>query len=256
MATRRPYAEGDWFGVPLPSGGWAVGVAARCEPGEAGTVLGYFFGPRRTELPTPADLENVHADETILVAIFGDLGLIEESWPRLGSHSRWIRTEWTMPAFGRESALSDAYWKIHYDPEDPAVEREQTRITRTEFDRLPADGLYGAGAIEETLERLLNADDAPGNGRSELGGSQGEGESGPVRFYLYFPNEEAARTAAKALLADGLETETHLGADEQNWLVLTSATIPSSEITTIEQKMEALAKAGYGEYDGMEREAN
>ncbi len=44
-----PYQEGDWFAVPLRSGGYGVGLVARA-PGN-GIVLGCFFGTRYDTLP-------------------------------------------------------------------------------------------------------------------------------------------------------------------------------------------------------------
>jgi hypothetical protein len=49
------YREGDWFAVPLRDGGYAVGLVARMD--NRGGVLGYFFGPRRDDVPSPSDVE-------------------------------------------------------------------------------------------------------------------------------------------------------------------------------------------------------
>ena len=54
---KRRYEEGDWFAVPLQNGGYSLGLVARAD-GEGG-VLGYFFGPRREQLPTKADTQGL-----------------------------------------------------------------------------------------------------------------------------------------------------------------------------------------------------
>ncbi|MBL8957823.1 MAG: hypothetical protein JNK82_44020 [Myxococcaceae bacterium] len=46
--------EGDWFLVPLLSGGSAVGRATRI--GRGGLVFGYFFGPKVAGWPSDNDL--------------------------------------------------------------------------------------------------------------------------------------------------------------------------------------------------------
>jgi hypothetical protein len=69
------YREGDWFAVPLRDGDYAVGVVARVDG--SGGVLGYFFGPRRAEVPSLLEVENLDPDQALRVLRFGDLGLIE-----------------------------------------------------------------------------------------------------------------------------------------------------------------------------------
>lgn len=39
-----PYREGTWFSVPMPTGGYAVGVVARATPG-GGVTLRYGSDP-------------------------------------------------------------------------------------------------------------------------------------------------------------------------------------------------------------------
>ena len=42
-----------------------------------GTVVGYFYGPKRSEVPGETELENLTPDEAISIHRFGDLSLIE-----------------------------------------------------------------------------------------------------------------------------------------------------------------------------------
>lgn len=51
------YGEGDWLAVPVRDGGLAVGVVARMD-GKGG-VVGYFFGPRRNDVPALEDVDEL-----------------------------------------------------------------------------------------------------------------------------------------------------------------------------------------------------
>ena len=73
------------------------------------------------------------------------------------------------------------------------------------------------------------------------------------RFYLYFPSEDAAKSAAEKLRADGYEVETRLGADEENWLTLASRDMTDEEYSAADERMEELADSLGGEFDGAER---
>ena len=154
MAPKLQYAEGDVFAVPLREGGYGVGVVARTN-GE-GAVLGYFFGQRHEEPPKLADLGEPHAVDNVLVAIFGDLGLIRGKWPIVGQLPAWRREEWPMPAFGRYEQLTGRYVRVEYTDDDPNSRPTEVEISRDEFERLPEDGMAGFGFIEARLTRLLS----------------------------------------------------------------------------------------------------
>jgi hypothetical protein len=68
VATRVRYGEGDWFAVPLDEGGFCVGVVARAN--RSGVLLGYFFGPKRLDVPTLAELTALKAGDAVLVGAF------------------------------------------------------------------------------------------------------------------------------------------------------------------------------------------
>lgn len=79
----------------------------------------------------------------------------------------------------------------------------------------------------------------------------------PVNHYLYFPKEDSAHRAAQELRAEGYDIQLRLGADGVNWLVLASrVVVPEPEVVEqIVSRMESLAAAFEGEYDGWEAEA-
>lgn len=152
--ARLPYNEGDWFAVPLPSGGHAVGLVARSSR-RGKILLGYFFGPRRSELPEVSELLALHPGDAVLVDLFGDLSLYRREWPILGPTPEWDRSRWPMPVFGSVDELIDLGWRVEYPNEDPAAEPRRTRITKKEASLLPEDHLMGAAAVAITLDMRL-----------------------------------------------------------------------------------------------------
>ena len=151
--TKGVYREGTWFAIPLRDGGFGVGVAARVS--RRGGVLGYFFGPRRLTVPSLAEVEGLTSDQAILVELFGDLGLIQGRWPIIGRAPSWDRQRWPMPVFGRFEDLTGRAFRVEYDEDNlPAIVRE-VPASREEVERLPKDGVSGAGFLEKVLTKLL-----------------------------------------------------------------------------------------------------
>lgn len=153
--SARNYDEGDWFGVPLLGAGFAVGVVARVMPGKKGIFIGYFFGPRRDDVPWLTGLDSLSASDAVLVARAGDLGLIRGTWPVLGRTAGWDRNAWPTPAFGRLEELTGRAFKVIYDDNDPSWPVCQKRIDAKELSDLPTDDLFGSGAVERVLTGLL-----------------------------------------------------------------------------------------------------
>lgn len=157
---KLPYQPGDLFAVPLVCGGFAVGLAARMDG--RGTVLGYFFRPRRDDQPTSNDLATLRAADSIDVALFGDLGLIEGRWPVIGQLPAWRSEDWPVPSFGRIDAVSGKRaWRARYrDPDLKLLSDEEIGVREARM--LPKDGLMGAGAVERWLSHLLDGDQRAG----------------------------------------------------------------------------------------------
>lgn len=156
--ARPTYNEGDCFAVPLCSGGYATGVLARTS--RSGILLGYFFGPRRPSLPDLADLANLRADDAIDVHLFGHLGLVRPTqtnarWAIIGRVPGWNRDMWPMPVFGRYEELTGRWFEMHYSDRDLSAPRSQRQVAATQAERLPHDGMAGAGFMEECLDRML-----------------------------------------------------------------------------------------------------
>ena len=145
--------QGDWFAVPLRTGDYATGVAARAN--RSGQILGYFFGPAQRSVPVLGDTERYSPSEAVLVCIFSSLKLERRAWPLLGRFQEWNRDEWPMPAFSRFQELNDAHYLQYYDDMNPNMAVRSVVVSAEEAANYPEDGLMGAGFVEARLTRLL-----------------------------------------------------------------------------------------------------
>ena len=152
-AKRQFVREGDWFAVPLRTGGYALGVVAR--KGKGGILLGYFFGPRRERVPTIEDAHDLTPDDAVLVERFGHLGLRDRRWPLLGPRATWRREDWPMPKFGRLEPYANRGW-IVIRGDDPGRPIREEPCTMEVASKLLPEGLDGAGAVEIGLTKLLS----------------------------------------------------------------------------------------------------
>ena len=152
MATHK-YGEGDWFAVPLRESGFADGILARTN--RRGVLLGYFFGPRRDDVPTLEEFSTFKPQNAILISKFGHLGLKQGQWPNLGSIDGWDRNEWPMPVFVRYEELTGRSFNVFYDDDDPNKLLREQRISPGPAEQGPKDGLMGAGFVEIRLTSLL-----------------------------------------------------------------------------------------------------
>jgi hypothetical protein len=147
------YREGNWFAVPLRDGGFGVGVVARANP--KGALLGYFFGPRRTSVPSIDDVADLKAETALLVGRFGYLGLKHGTWPIIGRIGDWNRTEWPMPVFVRYEQLTGRSFAVFYDDDDPVRLLREEQVAPGTDEQGPKDGLMGAGYVEIVLTETL-----------------------------------------------------------------------------------------------------
>lgn len=152
MSRNVPYEDGTWFAVPLRDGGYGTGIVARHSAD--GCILIYLFGPRYKNIPPLHEVQKKRSKDAIKVKIAGDLGLIEGSWPIIGSSEAWKRDEWPMPKFIRKDEISNSVWLVTYADDNPnqVICEERASIDLQGFER---DSLSGAGAIEIVLTRLL-----------------------------------------------------------------------------------------------------
>lgn len=156
--AKPTYREGDWFAVPLRSGGFATGLLARAS--SRGILLGYFFGPRRTAPASLEELSELRADQAVWIHMFGHLSLShrtppDERWPIIGRFPDWDRDLWPMPVFGRYEELTGRWFETYYPNDDPSSPNRQRQVPPGPVEQLPRDGMAGAGYVELWLDRLF-----------------------------------------------------------------------------------------------------
>jgi hypothetical protein len=148
-----PYREGDFFAVPLDGGGYAIGVLARADG--RGCLLGYFFGPRRSELPGAEGVCALAPEDAARVMLVGDTGLLDGRWPIVHRPERWDRGRWPVPAFARHYNRDTAF-RVVYDDVTLSTLRE-TRCSPEDVRGLPEDAALTEAAVVFVLSKLLSA---------------------------------------------------------------------------------------------------
>ncbi|MDH2341284.1 immunity 26/phosphotriesterase HocA family protein [Bradyrhizobium sp. SSUT18] len=150
---KLPYEEGSVFAMPLRNGGFARGVVAR-SPRRGKVLLGYFFGPR-LETPGSATFDDLRPDLAVARIRFGDLGLIEGRWLIIGKVANWDRRDWSMPDFVRRDPISRKARLVRYADDDPLRSVSELLPDYDDLQVLESDGLFGAGAAETKISKLL-----------------------------------------------------------------------------------------------------
>jgi hypothetical protein len=150
---KKQIPEGTWFAVPLRSRGYTAGVVARTSG--TGVMTGYFFDKVWAQPPALEQLKGLKPDAALRVLRFGDLGLLDGTWPIIGRDETWRRGEWPTPAFIRRDELSRKAWKVEYSDTDPSVVASETRVDY-ETTGLERNASCGAGSVEIQLTQLLS----------------------------------------------------------------------------------------------------
>jgi hypothetical protein len=153
MSRKLPYREGNWFLVPLRSEGFALGLIARSAP-KGKVLFGYFFGPKLLAEPQLENLSKLKARDALARMKFGDLNLINKKWKVLGENENWDRGKWPFPLFYRKDVLTGRIFLGQYDENDPSVVLSEEVVDSVTADYCE-DGLFGAGAVEIILTKLL-----------------------------------------------------------------------------------------------------
>ena len=135
--------------MPLRDGGYAVGLIARANP--RGALLGYFFGPRRSEFPQLEAIASLRTNDAVLVGRLGHLGIVQGKWPVLGRLDGWQRRHWPTPVFVRYEELTGRSFHVFYDDDDPNRVVREAQVPLGEAEQAPKDGLMGAGFAEAAL---------------------------------------------------------------------------------------------------------
>ncbi|GAB7189965.1 hypothetical protein NUM3379_06710 [Kineococcus sp. NUM-3379] len=151
----RTCSSGDVFGVPLPGGGYAVGLIARVSRQHRGILLGFFFGPRRSELPAVDGFLPGSPDDAVLVCMFGGRLIRQGTWPKLGRLEGWEPHQWEVTRFLRQPSMGPS-WIVTYDAEDPSVRLASVVADPDDIDAsMPSEDLVGWGQLPRMLDERL-----------------------------------------------------------------------------------------------------
>lgn len=153
------YKEGQWFAVPLPNGGYGLGIIVRGSYRTKGG-LGYFFGPIYDAIPLPQETFLKNKDNAILIRRFGDLGIINGEWPLISDGKPFSREEWPVPLFHivlpfPEGKATIVKYSQDYSGSERPIHTENVLLTE-DIAKLPENILSGSKALEKTLYRLLS----------------------------------------------------------------------------------------------------
>jgi hypothetical protein len=124
MMKRREIREGMVFSVPLRSGRFALGVVTR--HAKSAVTVGCFFGPPLDAVP--AVVPDLRPEDSVLVARFGDIPLVDEEWTVIGSLPHWERSAWPSDHFVRGDMRGRGYL-VRYDENDPSVVVVRDRLS-------------------------------------------------------------------------------------------------------------------------------
>lgn len=152
MARKLPYVEGDCFVLPLRTNGYARGVVGRLNG--KGVAVGFFFGPRLESLAEATIDEGLQPERTVLIARFGDLGLLKGAWVVIGHIGQWDRERWRVPGFLHLDEGGDQGFVRYYD-DSLAFVKEDRVVLSAISPNVPRDGLLGYGAAEIRLTKIL-----------------------------------------------------------------------------------------------------
>lgn len=158
------YSEGQWFAIPLRSGGYAIGIIVRGNYKTKGG-LGYFFGPRYDHLPSIVETAPKNKDNFIFIGWFGDLGITNGEWPLIEAEKPFKREEWPVPKFYRIPSLSPGKAVVvEYDQNDQRILhpiREYLVPLSQDILKFPKNTSYGYEAVEIELDKLLQHEEKP-----------------------------------------------------------------------------------------------
>ncbi len=156
-----PYKEGQFFLLPIERGHFAIGLVARA-PARGGVLLGYFFGPRRSQAPAVQWLNGLHAPQAVLACRFKDTALYRGEWQLLTPLEHFSRADWPVPAFHRfdgsvthvpgQQAVQD--WKVEYGDDNLIVPLRETPAHGADL-KLAEDLAYDSAFLCDTIGNLV-----------------------------------------------------------------------------------------------------
>jgi hypothetical protein len=254
--AREKVTSGNWYAVPLQGDAiYAVGVVTHIGHSHRDLLMGYFFGPVRSNIPMLADVVTSRPADAILIAKFG-FGNIH--WPLLGRDPDWQSELWPIPAFGRVMDPPGIGVRMVYSNNDPYGIFVETRVSIEEALSLPSDSFFGSIAVEIVLTKLLL-------GPTAVQSKQDTHEAAShdfieVTHYAYFNSAEDAETSQRIFAQAGYLVEVDSYAepevDAPYWEVHIYERIPYGDETAFEtavEKVESMVEQHSGDYDGYDR---
>lgn len=146
------FVPGEWCAIPMPESRWAVG---RIVHRQQDVIVGYFFGPRREDLPQVSDLKGLTSTGVDEIRKVSDLGLRSGEWPVIGGSRDFDPMVWPVPAFGKPDWAQNQFWRLAYPDNDLKKPPEKVAIGFEEFMHLPVNGVVGHRYVGWWLHRIL-----------------------------------------------------------------------------------------------------
>ncbi len=159
MSDNPSYSEGDFFAVPLKTGGFGVGLAVCL--GVKHDVVAHFFGPVRESVPSIDDLVNLTELNSAHIEHFLDDGLRDGSWEVIGQYPEWDAYDWPIPKFGwlqrsaADSANNSPGQAFEVELDENLRAARQKKVSIEHFNSLPYEILVGSKDVEITLALAL-----------------------------------------------------------------------------------------------------
>ena len=155
MSDRQEYSEGDFFAVPLKTGGFAIGLALCL--GIKHDVVARFFGPVRDSLPSLDELKNLREINSAHIEHFLDDGLRDGSWEVIGQYPEWDAYDWPIPKFGwlERSPSNSEGQAFEVELDENLRASRQKKVSIEHFNTLPYEVLVGSKDVEITLALAL-----------------------------------------------------------------------------------------------------
>ncbi|CAN5415205.1 hypothetical protein BH09SUM1_BH09SUM1_30100 [soil metagenome] len=155
------YHEGEWYSVPLGTGGFGAVLIAYRNQKQKYLFVGYFYGPRSGEPPALDVCAQREPGEALLISKCSALAIKEGEWMLIGQHPEWRDGLWPLPHFVRNPSDLTPHSPplcIVYDPRVSLAEPvEETPCTKEEASLLPEDVFAGSLWASEGLNILISS---------------------------------------------------------------------------------------------------
>lgn len=102
-AKRELSRPGTWIGIPLPNGGFALGLIARRAESRKRSrkIFVYLFGPRSNDLSDLKSYLNRAASECLRFGFTWDQEVLTGRWPVIGKVEDFRPDDWPIPLLKR-----------------------------------------------------------------------------------------------------------------------------------------------------------